>query len=214
VASIYFYATRADLLDVLEFVFSKTDIRVFEAYSRVNQAVREFSSVEDLKVQDPAAASFGKLHLRLCSPSVTSGPTFRRYELNAKIGGGYRFSVEDPSIIRVVEGGIRHDIEQEPLDRSEIANWNEAGARQRSLYTGADLDQIDWQELVRLSRRLQRYIRGDLTAANLGAKPILRHAFEEMSQGLKILCGPGLVGASSPEIVVEALRRAGRRVSG
>lgn len=190
-ASIYFYATRTDLLEVLEFLFAETDVRVFEAYSRLNQTVREFGSIEDLRAQDPAAASHGKLHLRLCSPSVTSGPAFRRFELNPGVGGGYRFSVEDPSIIRIVEGGIRSDIEQEPLYWSEIANWNEAGARQRSAYSDADLDQINWQELVRLSSRIQRFIRSNLTAASFGTRPILRHAFEEMAVGLKVWRGPG-----------------------
>lgn len=202
-ASIYFYATSADLGEVLEFLFKETDLRVFEAYSRVNHEVREFRSIEDLRTRDPAAASHGKLHLRLCSPSVTSGPTFRRFELNPEIGGGYRFSVEDPSIIRIVEGGIRNDIEQEPLYWSEIANWNEAGARQRSSHPDADLDQINWPELARLSSRIQRFIRGKLAAASFGSRPILRHAFSAMATGLKLWRGPGLLATDSPEITIK-----------
>ena len=203
-ASIYFYATRTDLLEVLEFLFAETDVRVFEAYSRVNHEVREFSSIEDLRTQDPAAASHGKLHLRFCSPSVTTGPTFRRFGLNPEVGGGYRFSVEDASVIRIVEGGVRNDIEQEPLCWSEIANWNEAGARQRSSYSAADLDQINWSELVRLSNRIQRFIRGRLAAATFGTRPILRHAFQEMAAGLKLWRGPGLLAVGSHEIEVRA----------
>jgi hypothetical protein len=204
VASHHFYATRDDLHELLEFVYSQTDSRVFEAYSRINHEAREFRSLDDLRQQDPAAASHGKLHLRLCSPSVTTGPTFSRFELKAEVGGGYRVSVEDPSIIRIVEGGIRKDIAQAPLYWTEIASWNEAGARQRSLYSKAELDRIDWRELARLSNRIWRFIKDKLGVASLGPRPILRHTFSAMECGLKLWRGPGLVEAGSPEIVVKS----------
>jgi len=65
-ASTQFFATSADVHELLEWLFRETDVRVFEAYSRINHDLREFRSMEELRREDPAAASHGTLHLVLC----------------------------------------------------------------------------------------------------------------------------------------------------
>lgn len=132
---------------------------------------------------------------------MTSGPTIRRYELVPEVGGGYRFTVEDPAAIKIGESSITEKDGEKLLLPSNLLCWNEAGARQRSFYSDAQLDEIDWRELERLSSRMSRFIRGNLAVAKLGSYPILRHAYSAMADGLKLWIGRA-IAIGSREITV------------
>ena len=166
----------------------------------MNKELREFRDLSEFDLERPADASNGRLHLLLVSPSVSSGPEIVRYELNESAGGGIRYRVQDPSAARIVEGGIRDDIEGEPLYWTEFAHWSEKGAWQRSNFSDEALEQIHWRELERLSRRIQRQISVKLAAAKHRSRPILQDAYLEMRDGLKLWIGPGLLDIDSSDI--------------
>jgi len=199
-ATLHFYATSDDLRNLLQFVYTETDFRVFEAYSRVNHDLREFIDLTDFDRERPADASHGKLHLDLISPSVSDGPEIIQFKLNESAGGGIRSRVQDPSAARIVEGGIRRDIEGKPLYWTDFAHWSEKGARQRANYSDERLDQINWRELERLSRRLVRQIKVKVAVAKYHSRPILPDAFRQMESGLNLWRGPGLLDKHSEEI--------------
>ena len=199
-ASLHFYATTKDLHDLVRFIYAETDCRVFEPYSRRNMVLREFETFDDFEIEDPAKASHGKLHLHFISPSVSTGPGYRRFELTEKAGGGYRYNIEDPSNIRLVEGGIRNDIEGEPLYWTEIACWSAKGAWQRSNFADDILEAIDWKELEKISRKILYHVRSRMAVAKYLSRPILADAYQQMENGLKLWRGPGLIDISDSSI--------------
>lgn len=199
-SSLSFFASTDDLRELIRFVFDETDLRVFEAYSRVNHELREFRNLEELDRERPTDSSHGRLHLRMFSPSVTQGPEIVEFELTESAGGGVRRKVEDPSQIQIVQQGVREVAAGEALFPSDIANWNEKGAYQRSAYPDEQLEQIDWRELERLSRRLIYRIRKKMAVAKFNGQPILPDVYRQMENGLKLWCSASLVDLQSDKV--------------
>jgi hypothetical protein len=195
-----FYATPNDHREIVRFVYEETDCQVFEPYSRVNKELRSFGDLEEFDLERPAEASHDRLFLHFISPTVTPGPAIERYELNESAGGGYRYRIDQAGVISLQEGAIRKDIEGEPLDWSDIGHMSERGAWQRSNWPDEMLEQVNWRELERVSRKIRYHISNRLAVAKHRSKPILQDAFRQMRDGLNLWVGPGLRNIESDEI--------------
>jgi hypothetical protein len=82
-ANLEFFAAKADQRAVLDFLFSSTDVRVFESYSEYDAELREFRSTDELAATfpigtDPHGNGTAVL-LQLWSPSVMRDLTIRRF---------------------------------------------------------------------------------------------------------------------------------------
>src|SRR5690242_1047166 len=80
-----FFAAEADQRAVLDFLFSSTDVRVFESYSEYGAVLRQFLSIDDLAAAFPIGTDpygHGSVALlQLSSPSVMRDLTIRRFAL-------------------------------------------------------------------------------------------------------------------------------------
>src|SRR4051812_28535606 len=90
-----FFAAEADQRAVLDFLFSSTDVRVFESYSEYDAKLREFVSTSDLAAAlqlglDAGGTGYAIL-LQLWSPSVMQDLTITRFALNPKACEGHTF---------------------------------------------------------------------------------------------------------------------------
>ena len=190
-ANLDFYALGDDLRDLIQFVFSE-DIVIYELSSQLDCEVRQFRSLPELESAFPLGTHPAS-HLQLWSPSIMAQPVIRRITFTGVPGYKFRFAVEGAGLLQLYLDGIREGI----VYHSHFGLWNEAGARKRSLHP---TDECDWPALRKLSGRIQRHIRGRLTAARLYSRPVLRHCFAAVQQGSGLRFGPAIHHANSKDI--------------
>lgn len=191
-----FYAVADDLRSVVQFLLSETDVVLYEHYSRYDHEVRRFGSLSELE----AACKLGtsRFDLQLWSPSVMVEPVIKRISLTGVPGHSFRYAVHGAGLIQLYFEGIRKGV----IYHTHYGHWNEAGARERSIFPP---DDCDWRALSKLSGRVQRYIRGRLAPATfhcprICSRPILRHAFAAVQEGAGLWFGPEVHRTGSPFI--------------
>lgn len=166
-----FIATIEDLGLIIDYMLNDLSHEIWEAYSPIDHSIRKIASSERLKVFGDAK---GNLHFGAWHPVLGSEPIFETFKLSPEIGKN-RTKLTGPNIMFTVQGAIDFGC----LKPSRFVVWSEAGARQRSVYSDAELNSIDWKALQKESGRIKRYIRNKLTVAKIGSTPILHHAFLE-----------------------------------
>lgn len=192
-ANFDFYALGDDLRDLIQFVFSETNVVIYELSSQFDCEVRQFRSLPELEVVFQLGA-YRAGHLQLWSPSVMAQPVIRRITLTGVPGHTFRFAVEGAGLMQLYLDGIRDGV----IYHSHFGHWNEAGARERSMHPA---DDCDWPALRKLSGRIQRYIRGRLSSAKLYSRPVLRQCLAAVQQGAGLWFGPDVHRADSKDIV-------------
>jgi len=189
-ATLDFYAAAVDLRVLLSFIYSHTDIVIFDSYSEFDQEVRRFESVEQVEAvhhlgMHPA------VHLQLWSPTVMKRPIIRRIELKGS-GHTFRYAVEGAGLMQLYPDGAKDGV----IYHTHFGCWSEAGARQRSIHPA---DDCDWRALSKVSGQIQRQVR-KMATAKLHARPVLRHAFDAVLNGSRLSLGPATFGADSGEV--------------
>jgi hypothetical protein len=192
-ANLDFYATIDDQRDLLDFLFAETDIVVFEFSSLDNTPLRTFKSRVGLESAYPLGGWRSPL-LQLWSPSIMEEPKARKIVMSGLPGSPYRYEPTGAGLIQLYLDGVK----DETIYHSHFGHWNEAGARQRSMY---EPDECDWKSLAKISGRIQRHIRGKLASAKLYARPVLKNAHSSLRNGMALWWGPEKFGVSAAEVV-------------
>lgn len=172
-----FFALEDDIALILDYLLNEEDFSFFEGYSETDKPIRQFTSVDQWR---DARMSKGRcLLLRGRDKSFTNNPVFKEI-IHAPEIGGSRTCLEGAAIVQIAEGRF---LENGALYPANIGHWNEAGARQRSIWTEAQLNEVDWTQLRKISGRMQRYIKNKLARAKLRSFPILPAAYEAFIRG-------------------------------
>lgn len=179
-AQLDFFGLDEDFYKLMQFVFSETDLIVYEAYSRIDHEIRKLGSVDDLR-STAHERQGGCFLLRSWSPTVTNSPIFRTFKLCPDIGC-YRTVLEGSGLMQFAQGGI----ESGRLHFSHFSHWNEAGALQRSALSTED---IDWPAMRLISGRIHRHVRNKLAVAKLNSASVLPGAYEALGPSLGIWYG-------------------------
>lgn len=188
-----FFALEDDIAILVEYLIDVESFRLFEAYSRTDHHIREFSAPEHWRQAKEDAS--GQLLLRGWSERFSTKPIFREIIHKSDIGGR-RSCLEGVALFQIEEGCQ----EGEVLKPSRLSHWNEAGARQRSPWSDADIDAVDWNELRKASRRMQRHVR-NIARAKVGSYWILPHAMDALLSGSIVVFASGsLVKANSEKV--------------
>lgn len=122
-----FFADRSDKLQVLEFIFTETDLKVYDLNSQYGQEICEYKTVADIVSKfnldngDKFVTTF-----QLWSPRHKGKPLFRRINLNPERCGGhtFRYSTDGWGLIQLYFGGLKNN----ELHQSHIGHFNEKGA--------------------------------------------------------------------------------------
>jgi hypothetical protein len=191
VANLDFYALGDDLRRLFQFLYTETDVVVYELASEFDREVRQFISLAELEEAFSLGANRA-VQFQLWSPSVMIRPVIRRIELTVA-GHSFRYTVEGAGLIQLYLDGSRDGV----IYHTHYGHWNEAGARQRSMHSASD---CDWHALSKLSGQIQRFIRNKLAVAKLYARPILDQAFSAVQQGQGLQFGPAIHHGNSPDI--------------
>jgi hypothetical protein len=174
-ANLNFFAAEADQRAVLDFLFSSTDVRVFESYSEYGTALREFCSTDELAAAfplgtDPHGNGYAVL-LHLWSPSVMRELTITRVKLDAAYceGHTFRYRIDGGGLMQLYLGGVCERV----ITKSHYGHQSEVRAQVWEVEDG-----VNWEALKKLSSRIQYHVRKRLTAGNAGSMPVLSQALE------------------------------------
>lgn len=138
-ANLDFFAAGADQRAVLDFLFSSTDVRVFESYSEYGAELREFHSTDELAAAFPIGKdSHGNgyaVQLQLWSPSVMRDLTIRRFALDPAHceGHTFRHCIEGGALMQLYLGGVCGRV----VTRSHFGHQSQARARAWGWMTGS-----------------------------------------------------------------------------
>ena len=177
-----FFAARDDLVDVFRFVYTETDCRVFETYSRFDEKRREFPDLEAIASLRELGEGTG-LQLGLWSPASGPKPVERRVDLNpgAVPGHTHRYVTEGCSIITLQCGGVRLDT----LEATHMVWWTKASALKKA-HPELGAHSVDWPVLGGLARRIRAHIDRRLSRARANRLPVLGHAADLARQGVRL----------------------------
>jgi hypothetical protein len=160
-----FLADKQTKIDILEFIFRDTDLRVFDLGSSYGQEICEYKSVDevtkkfDLVNGDKFAVTF-----QLWSPRFKGDVLFRKVTLDPKYCNGhtFRYSTDGWGLIQLYFGGIKHD----KLNQSHIGHFTEKAALDKESATtfNGKVSNWDWTEIQKTSRTLKQKIQNLLTA--------------------------------------------------
>jgi hypothetical protein len=169
-ANLDFFAAEADQRAVLDFLFSSTDVRVFESYSEPDAGLREFPSIDDLDVAFPIGSDpHGNGHailLQLWSPSVMRDLSIRRFKLDPAHCNGHTFrhNIEGGGLMQLYFGGICDRV----VTKSHFGHQSQVRAKAWEVDDG-----VNWAALKTLSNRIQYHVRKRLAAGKAGSMPVL-----------------------------------------
>jgi hypothetical protein len=173
VPNLDFYAAEGDHLDVLRAVFRLGCFRVFEAYSRPDNELREFFSADEV----PAAPS--GLHLMLYPVGAGPEPAIQRSELRPSTGASFWFRCQGWGLVQLQFGTHRTDRLQ--TSHTNHNTQKRAASRAHAYPALGDPDQWDWPTVTNASRRLNRAIKA-LAVDKIGSHPVLPSAAQLISR--------------------------------
>jgi hypothetical protein len=184
-ANLDFFAAEADQRTVLDFLFSSTDVRVFESYSQYEAELREFRSTDELAAAFPLGTDpHGNGHavlLQLWSPSIMRDLTIRRFALDPArcAGHTFRHCIEGGGLMQLYLGGVCERV----VTRSHFGHQSQVRAQTWEVDDG-----VNWGALKTLSNRIQYHVRKRLAAGKAGSMPVLPQALElaRAGYGLKL----------------------------
>ncbi len=149
-----FFATDKDLLQIVGWLLEVPGMTVLEPASRPDHPNRWFKSVEEVSqyFEEPGR------HFSAWLQSTGAKPLPRWTEFNPdaqrRSGAKGRTFLESPALI----GIGRNNDQNGCLANASISCWTEKGARQRSVWSPAVLDEVDWRGLQSAAGRLNRQL--------------------------------------------------------
>ncbi|MGI4875078.1 MAG: hypothetical protein ACRYFX_28320 [Janthinobacterium lividum] len=181
-----FFAAEADKIALLEFLFSKTNLQVFDSYSPLGQTVRQYKCLADVtSAFDLKIGSQFAVTLQLWSPNFDGKISFPKIKLNPKYcqGHTFRYQTAGWGLIQLYFGGEQNGI----LHHSHLGNWSERGALAAAdKQDEAEITSWNWREINRVSRQIRYFIHQKMAVAKLGSLGILPDAQEQIAQGIAL----------------------------
>lgn len=172
-----FFAARDDQLNLLGFIF-QDGIRVLEHSSRPDSECREFHSPEEIDQSFPPGV--GRMvagpYLALWVPSAISSVSFRRIDFDpARVKNArFRYEPESGGLMQLYLGGVSGSV----LGKTHFGHNSEARALKWNIQSN-----VNWPELMRVSRRIQSHIRNRMAVEKVPGRPILEQAAQLRREG-------------------------------
>jgi hypothetical protein len=172
-----FFANKADKLEILDFIFNDTDLKIYDLSSPYGLEISEYKSVSeidskfDLDNGDKFAATF-----QLWTPRHKGKPLFRKINLDPKHCNEhtFRYSTDGWGLIQLYFGGLKNN----ELNQSHIGHFTEREALKNENITifNGRVDYWDWTEIQSTSRMLKNYIYNKLSIRKIGSFGVLKGA--------------------------------------
>lgn len=174
-----FYAGENDKLEIIEFIFNETDLKIYDFYSPYGEKICKYSSAKEMAEKfDFISGGKFALTFSLWSPRHKGKPIFRRIELNPKYCNGhtFRYSTDGLGMIHLYFGGIKNKY----LALSNIVHISERRARiyESPIFFKSKVDKWNWKEINKTSRKIKYRIHKKMAVDKIGSIGVLKQANE------------------------------------
>ncbi|UYZ62711.1 hypothetical protein [Hymenobacter weizhouensis] len=183
-----FYAGTTDKLHLLAYLFTETDLRMYDLSSAYSQEISEYSSADEVaqNVDLNSGGSFAAT-FQLWSPRFGAPPEFRRVELNPRYckGHTFRYRTIGWGLIQLYFGGLQNG----ELAHSHIGHFNEKGALGQEAAGFSTVNQVaawNWTEIHRTARQLKYLVHTKWAVYKFGSRGVLPGAAELEKQGMRL----------------------------
>lgn len=177
-----FFATESDKVCFLNFLFTSTNLQVFDSYSSYGQHVRQYKSVAAISSAfDLSSGGQFAVTLQLWSPDFLGALRFQKIKLNPMHceGNSFRYCTAGLGLLQLYLGGEEDNV----LHYSHIGHFSEKGAIANE--HASDLaSSWDWKVINRLSRHLKYILHQKMAVEKLGSIGILPGAAERQRRGV------------------------------
>ena len=122
-----FFADKSDKINLLDFIFKETDLKVFDLGSLAGQEITEYKNSAEIESKfDLENGGNLSQTFQLWTPRFSNNIIFRKVKLNPRYCNGhtYRYSTDGWGLIQLYFGGQKDNI----LFHSHIGHFNEKGA--------------------------------------------------------------------------------------
>jgi hypothetical protein len=182
-----FFANKEDKIEILEFILTKTDLRIFDSYSEFESEIKEYKTIEDfnskLELQNNGEID---LQLQLWNKTFGRDIEFEKIELNPKYCNGkkYRFSTRGFGLIQLYFGKLEKNV----LSKSHIGHFNEKSTKKWESIGNRNEKTEDWNwiEITKNSRKLQYEISKKLAVKKINSYGILKGAENLKNENVKL----------------------------
>ncbi len=182
-----FYAGYNDKKQILEFIFNKTELRLFDRGSSYGERICEYKSVQEIVNKfDLVNGHKFAVTFQMWCPKHEGEPLFRRIDLDPSKckGHTFRYSTDGWGMIQLYFGGIKKN----QLYQSGISHFNEKGAiRNESIdHFNGSVNQWSWREINKTSRQLKYQIHDKMAVDKIGSIGVLEEA-NKMRSHIKLI---------------------------
>lgn len=178
-----FFAAQSDQRAILDFIFSATDVRVFEVYSDCGADLREFHSTDDIASAfalgvDVDGSGYANI-LGLWSPSGMHEPVVERIELRppTREGHAFRYQIGGAGLMRLDFGGVCGRV----VTMSHFGHQSQTRAKKWGIDDG-----VNWKKIKSIANRIVYHIRTRLTVATVPGCPVLAEACQLAHNGYSL----------------------------
>jgi hypothetical protein len=181
-----FFADKDDKIQLLDFIFTQTDLQVFDSYSPGGQEIVEYKSTADIVAAfDLKSGGQFAITFQLWTPRFKGDLVFRKIDLNPKYSSGdtFRYATNGWGLIQLYFGGLKDN----ELYRSHIGHQSEKGAL-RWEGTHHDMGMVkkwDWKAVEEMGRKLKYQIHNKMAKRKIGSSGVLEWADKLSEQGIK-----------------------------
>ncbi len=182
-----FFATKADKINLLDFLFKETDLRVFDLASPYGQEISEYKNTEEIVAKfDLDSGGQSSLTFQLWTQRFGGDILFRKIDLSPKHCNGhtFRYSTDGWGLIQLYFGGQKDNV----LFPSHIGHFNEKGALkwENSNRFNGRVDKWNWKEIEQTSRKLKNQIHSKIAVRKIGGYGILPGADKLSANEIKL----------------------------
>jgi len=180
-----FFAAEEDKLILLNYIFSETDLQIFDLASEYGATVKEYKSVGEItSCFDMKDENLRDVYFLLWSPRFKGKVEFRKIDLDPRRckGHTFRYNTGGWGLIQL----YLHGINAGRLKASHIGHFNRAGAAKWAEVNKAkgDVDLWDWSAIQKTSSHLKYLIHKKLSVKTIGSSGVMAGAERLEKNGL------------------------------
>jgi hypothetical protein len=172
-----FFASKSDKINLLDFIFRETDLKIYDLASPYGQEISEYKTTDEIAIKfDLVNGGQSAATFQLWTPRFGGDIFFRKVDLNPKYCNGhtFRYSTDGWGLIQLYFGGQKDNF----LFHSYIGHFNEKGALkwQETNQLNGSVDKWNWKIIEQTSRTLRNQIDSKLVTRKIGSYRILQGA--------------------------------------
>lgn len=182
-----FFATKTDKINLLDFIFSETDLKIYDHTSPYGQHISEYNSTNEIAAKfDLENGRQSSVSFQLWSEQFGGNLLFRKVALDPKYCNGYtfRYSTEGWGLIQLFFGGQNDNL----LFNSHIGHFTKIKALkwEDTNQLKGRVDIWNWKEIEGASRKLKNHIHNKMAINKIRSYGILPGADELIKSGIKL----------------------------